>query len=82
MPVLDMHIQSSETLNDALISAVIVLTAIVPTLNNTIDVSTCFIKCHQAGFMDIYNQCYIVVTYYYRKNILKTNLKYNVAPTL
>ena len=67
---------------DALISAVILPTSIVPTLNNTIDVRTCFIKCRQAGFMDIYNQCYIVVTYFYIKNILKTNLKYNAAPTL
>ena len=63
MPVLDMHIQSSETIKDALISAVILLTSIVPTLNNTIDVRTCFIKCRQAGFMDIYDndQCYMVL---------------------
>lgn len=42
----------------------ILLVSIVPSLNNTIDVRTCFVKCHEAGFMDIYakNQCYIVVT--------------------
>ena len=55
----------------------ILLASIVPSLNNTIDVRTCFIKCREAGFMDIYdkNQCYIVVTYYYIKNTLTTNVK-------
>ena len=37
----------------------IILASIVPSLNNIIDVRKCFVKCHEAGFVDIYdkNQC-------------------------
>ena len=37
-----------------------ILASIVPSLNNILDVRMRFIKCHEAGFLDIYdkNRCF------------------------
>ena len=60
----------------------IILASIVPSLNNIIDVRMCFIKCHEAGFMDIYekSQCYIDILF--QKKYIDNKFKIERSPYL